>query len=175
MNQIIQIAVTALWFLIPGLVANGAPVLISGLIKKKHRIDFGITLKNGSDLFGKTKTIEGFIAGTITGGLAGLLLEHLNWVNIPGMGLHLGLILGSGALLGDLIGSFIKRRLKMKSGQTSPILDQIDILFGIYPLIFFTGIIFSAFWIPFHIIYCLFLMKAFSIIGYLLRLKKDPW
>ena len=35
-----------------------------------------------------------------------------------------------GAMTGDAIGAFIKRRLNMKPGQAAPILDQWDFVFG---------------------------------------------
>ncbi len=41
-----------------------------------------------------------------------------------------GLVLSTGAMLGDLAGSFIKRRLKLAPGQPLPILDQLDFLAG---------------------------------------------
>ncbi len=174
MNNITEIVLNSFWFLVPALIANGFPVMASKIIKNKHRIDNGITLKDGNPLFGKTKTIEGFIAGMLGGALAGMLLNYLNWVNMPQMGAGLGLILGFGALTGDLIGSFIKRRRNLKSSQKSFLIDRIDILFGVYLMTPLTGL-FSIYWIPFHIIYCLVFMKMFSAIGYFLGLKKVPW
>ena len=174
MEGIITIALRSLWFLIPALIANGFPVMASKIIKKKHRIDNGINLKDGNPLFGKTKTIEGFISGMIGGALVGALLNYLNWVNMPQMGAELGLILGFGALTGDLIGSFIKRRRNLKSSQKSFLIDRIDILFGVYLIVPLTGL-FTIYWIPFHIIYCIVFMKMFSTIGYILGLKKVPW
>ena len=40
----------------------------------------------------------------------------------------IGFLLGFGALLGDALGSFIKRRMGIGRGKPAPILDQIDFL-----------------------------------------------
>ncbi|MBQ7927345.1 MAG: CDP-archaeol synthase, partial [Methanobrevibacter sp.] len=47
--------------------------------------------------------------------------------NIP-QGILIGFFLGFGALLGDAIGSFLKRRLGIGRGKPAPILDQLDFL-----------------------------------------------
>ena len=43
-------------------------------------------------------------------------------------GILIGFLLGFGALLGDAIGSFLKRRIGIKRGESAPILDQLDFL-----------------------------------------------
>ena len=43
-------------------------------------------------------------------------------------GILIGFLLGFGALLGDAIGSFLKRRLGIGRGKPAPILDQLDFL-----------------------------------------------
>ena len=47
----------------------------------------------------------------------------------PGIFL-IGALAALGALLGDLLGSFIKRRINFKPGEPSPILDQLDFILG---------------------------------------------
>jgi CDP-2,3-bis-(O-geranylgeranyl)-sn-glycerol synthase len=41
----------------------------------------------------------------------------------------------SGALIGDIIGSFVKRRLKMKQGDMLPVFDQVG--FVIFAYVFY--------------------------------------
>jgi CDP-2,3-bis-(O-geranylgeranyl)-sn-glycerol synthase len=38
--------------------------------------------------------------------------------------------MGLGALLGDAIGSFIKRRIGIERGRPAPLLDQLDFVIG---------------------------------------------
>jgi len=46
--------------------------------------------------------------------------------------------MGSGAMMGDIVGSFIKRRVNIDSGNSAPLLDQLDFMIGaivfMYPL-----------------------------------------
>ena len=87
-----------------------------------------------------------------------------------------------GAAIGDLIGSFLKRRLDYQSGAPFWVLDQLDfaifaILFISIPAIFYP----ELFWIPDLniIIFLLILTPAVSIIAnviaYLIGLKDVPW
>lgn len=87
-----------------------------------------------------------------------------------------------GAAIGDLIGSFLKRRFDYQSGSPLWGLDQLDfaifaILFTSIPAIFYP----ELFWIPDLniIIFLLILTPAVSIIAneiaYLIGLKDVPW
>lgn len=87
-----------------------------------------------------------------------------------------------GAVIGDLIGSCLKRRLNLKSGELAPLIDQLDfaifaILFTSIPAIFYP----ELFWIPniYIIIFLLILTPTVSIvantIAYLIGLKDVPW
>ncbi|BBO92728.1 CDP-archaeol synthase [Desulfosarcina ovata] len=97
---------------------NLAPPLLSLLLKERFRtpLDLGYRLNDGRPLLGDHKTIRGVLAGIITGGTLGWL-----------MGWPVGIGLGIGALsmAGDLLTSFIKRRLGKPSGSVVPGLDQL--------------------------------------------------
>ncbi|WXG40634.1 MAG: CDP-2,3-bis-(O-geranylgeranyl)-sn-glycerol synthase [Candidatus Freyarchaeum deiterrae] len=85
-----------------------------------------------------------------------------------------GFLLSFGALIGDLIGSFIKRRLNLERGRPAPPLDQLDFIIG---ALLFSFIDFIP---PIEIIIVLVVLTpiihlAANIIGYKLRLKKEPW
>jgi CDP-2,3-bis-(O-geranylgeranyl)-sn-glycerol synthase len=86
----------------------------------------------------------------------------------------LGFLLSSGALFGDMMGSFIKRRLGIKQGRPAPILDQLNFIFGAllftYP--------FSP--IPLDMIITICLITPIvhltsNIIAYKLKIKKVWW
>jgi CDP-diglyceride synthetase len=87
-----------------------------------------------------------------------------------------------GAVLGDLIGSFLKRRFDIKSGAPFWIVDQLD--FALVALLFISipGFISpNLFLIPdlFIIIFLIILTPAVSIIAntiaYVIGLKDVPW
>lgn len=101
-----------LWFV------NLAPPLLVVLFDYRWTapIDGGYLLPDGRPLFGKHKTIRGVLAGIICGGSIGLALSFPLW---------LGLAAGSLSMAGDLVTSFVKRRMAFTSGSVVPGLDQI--------------------------------------------------
>lgn len=119
-----------LLLLIPAYVANSSPVLFSGtsfLKRLEKPIDGGRSWQ-GNRLLGDGKTFKGLIVGVAAGLVAGFLLgEALT-----------GFLLGLGAMLGDGIGSFIKRRFGIKRGNPHWLLDQetfIVFAFGLASLV----------------------------------------
>jgi len=120
LNELLQILGSALWFILPAYVANAAPVVLGG----GRPIDADKKFTDGRPIFGAGKTVQGFIAGLAAGTFVGLLQGIA-----AGTLLHylaLGFLLALGALLGDLLGSFIKRRLGIKRGSAAPGLDQLS-------------------------------------------------
>ncbi len=91
-------------------------------------------------------------------------------------------ILTYSAGIGDLIGSFLKRRLKFKSGGFAPIVDQLDFALTAILLISIAALIAPAFfWIPDpHIfLFIMIITPSISILGnnvaWLLGVKEVPW
>ena len=111
--------------LIKFLPAFCAPLVapVSMLLPKTHPIDFGVYLW-GQRLFGDKKTIEGTFAAIILATCMGVALSE------P----LVGFVFAVGAMLGDLLNSFIKRRLKIPPGKYFPIMDELNFLF--FPVIF---------------------------------------
>lgn len=150
----------ALYYILPAYVANAMPTIFGG----KTLIDFDHRFIDGRPIFGEHKTIRGFIVGLVAG-IATAFVQGA---------LTVGSILTLGALLGDLGGAFIKRRLNFSPGQPFPILDQLDFIIGALLLVSLVSvpsmetIFFITILTPlFHI-----LANTFA---YLLRLKKVPW
>ena len=92
------------------------------------------------------------------------------------------IILTYSAGIGDLVGSFIKRRLNFKSGGFAPIIDQLD--FALMAILFISIASLIAptlFWIPdIHIfIFIMILTPSISILGnhvaWLAGVKEVPW
>ena len=157
-------------FILPAYVANGAPVVISKLVPISHPIDLGKNFIDERRILGNGKTVEGFIGGIALGTFTSLVLEAA--------GLHTvgeGFVLSIGALLGDMTGSFIKRRLGLERGAPAPLLDQLDFLFGALILyyIFYGGIDLEELLIL--VVITPILHLATNIAAYMLKLKDKPW
>jgi len=161
----------ALYYIFPAYCANAAPVIFGG----GRPIDLGRKFIDGKPIFGSNKTQRGFIAGILIGTLVGWAQETL----APSVGLErgsivLGFTLSLGALVGDLIGSFVKRRLNLQPGAPFPISDQIDfvlvaLLFSwmVEPPTISAAVIIIVLTLPIHLLT--------NLVAYLLRIKKKPW
>jgi CDP-2,3-bis-(O-geranylgeranyl)-sn-glycerol synthase len=177
----------AFWFFLPAYVANPTAVLFGG----GTPMDFGKVLKDGKRLFGDGKTWRGFGGGVMCGivlglvlwGLAALVYEPLEYGAFPGALTPL-VLLPVGALLGDLVGSFIKRRMGKPKGAPVLGLDQYDFMVGAMVLlaIFQNGWFIQHYWegeavfgLIFVIVLTPFLHRAVNIVGYRLGKKEVPW
>jgi len=100
------------------IIANGAPILIRWLLNNRFNlaVDFGKKLPDDNQLFGSSKTWRGIIAALLATAIAAWLLNYSPVT---------GLLIASYAVLGDLVSSFIKRRLSMPSSSMAPLLDQV--------------------------------------------------
>ncbi|MFQ6051257.1 MAG: CDP-2,3-bis-(O-geranylgeranyl)-sn-glycerol synthase [Candidatus Hydrothermarchaeota archaeon] len=119
----------ACWFILPAYGANLFPVVAKG----KRPIDMRKNWIDNRRLLGDGKTIEGTLSGILAAFLIGFLQDDV----------FLGLILGLGAITGDLFGSFIKRRLDLPQGSPFPIMDQLDFIAG--------ALLFAAFFVELNI------------------------
>lgn len=166
--ELIQLLAAAIWFILPAYVANATPVILGG----GRPIDGGHIFIDGRPIFGPGKTIRGFVsglvAGFIFGALQGFATSQLHFYSA------LGFLLALGALTGDLLGSFIKRRVNLDRGAAAPVLDQLG--FVVLALLFATpvfvpswGVILTILIItpPIHL--------ATNFIGHKLKLKDRPY
>ena len=92
--------------------------------------------------------------------------------------------LSFGAILGDLCGAFIKRRLGLERGQKAPILDQYDFVIGAFCItaLFFPDWVYATYIEGWHIAALIFIIvimfaihRSVNIIAYKMGLKKEPW
>jgi CDP-2,3-bis-(O-geranylgeranyl)-sn-glycerol synthase len=180
----ISLILTTLYFALPGMVANMTPILVRKWMKSLAvPIDLGKKL-GGKPIFGNHKTYRGFIFGI----LAAILIAYLQ-VELYRRGLlHsiayidygrtcficLGVALGFGALFGDLVKSFFKRRLNVQPGKHWFPWDQIDYALGI--------IAFSWFIKPMTLWMMIVMLIAGPVlsilasrIGYLLKVREQKW
>ena len=181
----VYILVEAIWLVLPAYAANGlVPILARCRKKKLHRLDFGRKFIDGKDIFGPGKSIEGLLFGSIVGIIIAMVeylaFPYLPWslseipLTIVPMSAGLGFLLGFGSLAGDSVGSFIKRRLNLKRGQKAPLLDQLDFLIG---ALAFSALIIQLKpeWIILLVVLTPILHFTACCIGYLLKVKKEPW
>src|SRR3990170_6581140 len=122
--DIITLIVEALKFIFPAYCANALPVLAGGGLP----MDFGRNFLDGQRVFGKNKTWRGFFFGWTIGTLVGLA-EGAVFGPVP-FSVLFSVLTPLGALLGDLTGAFIKRRLGIAPGGLLPVIDQIDFVVG---------------------------------------------
>ena len=102
-------------YIFPAYAANGAPILFGG---GKMKLDLNKKI-GGKRIFGDHKTVRGTIASLIAGVAVGLIEYPFFHYMLP-----IAILLTIGANVGDLLGSFIKRRVDYKSGSSFPIMDQ---------------------------------------------------
>lgn len=101
------------------LVANGAPILLRRVLGDcgNWPIDLGWKLPvDGRPLLGSSKTWRGLLGAVLCAGMTAPVM------NMP---IRIGLLIGLGAMLGDLLSSFMKRRAGLSPGAMAFGLDQI--------------------------------------------------
>lgn len=186
--EIVIMMLTGLWLFLPAMVPNSAAVIFGG----GTPIDFGRTWK-GRRILGDGKTWRGFFGGGLSGVFLGLVLIGISALfgsdDYWGFGpfwRNVGILfcLSFGSLLGDMMGSFIKRRLNIQRGQKAPILDQFDFVIGAFLVtaVVFPHWVFETYIQGWHIVALVFVLamtlilhRAVNIIGYKAGLKNEPW
>ena len=153
------------------MIANSSPLLVKG----DKRIDRGKSFLDHKPLFGKNKTMEGLIIGVYMGSLAGLVL---GFVHCDSSLFYIGFIGSLSALIGDLIGSFIKRRLSIPSGKPLPVIDQLDFALASTLAYYLLGLR-EFYEEPLFILYALSIILLLHIvtnnIAYYLGVKDTRW
>jgi CDP-2,3-bis-(O-geranylgeranyl)-sn-glycerol synthase len=98
--------------------ANGAPILAQNLLQNtwQYPVDFGRNFLDGRPLFGMSKTWRG-IATALLAAIIGAL--------VVGLSATTGFWLGVGAMAGDLVSSFVKRRLGIAPSGMALGVDQV--------------------------------------------------
>jgi|Deesub1362A_J573_1020465.scaffolds.fasta_scaffold00233_20 CDP-2,3-bis-(O-geranylgeranyl)-sn-glycerol synthase len=169
-----SIVVDALYFFIPAYVAN----TFACIFGHGRPVDLGKTFIDGKRILGDGVTIRGSLAGITCGTLSGVLMAPYSHPFLPNATstdiILLAFLLSFGAIIGDAVGSFIKRRIGLERGAPAPLLDQLNFVFG--------GLIFSAFIVavPLRAVVVLLLLTPFGHLmvnktGYLLKMKDVPW
>lgn len=163
-----------IWFFLPAYAAN----IAASLFKIKF-----LAKPISEKLFGSNKTYSGFFVGIILALLMASIqkilwqfsfFQEISYLNYAGNFLLIGFLLGFGALLGDLVKSFFKRRIGIAAGQKWIPFDQIDYTLGALVLVSFLWqppliFIISA------VILNLLLHILFNHLGFWLGIRKNKW
>ncbi len=191
---LIDILAASIWLMLPAYLANPMAAVFGG----GTPMDLGKYFPDGRRILGNGKTIRGLVAGTACGIMIGLIQIGLaprlmasgvldNWPLFHGaLGaysfstLSIVFLMAFGALLGDSAESFIKRRLDLERGAMFPVADQLDFVLGAWVLTY----IFAAYWFNTYFSFWIILTVlvatpllhlAANILGYLIKVKKEPW
>ncbi len=174
--------IIAFWLMLPAYIPNNCAALFGG----GTPLDRGHIFRDGRRTLGDGKTFRGTIAGTACGLLTGLLLNLIApTVDLPSFGTGLEQLpilmgLSFGAMLGDIVAAFFKRRLGLKRGAPLFVIDQLDFVIGAWLLT--TLIAPHWFWNNFNITIILIILiitpilhRVTNIIGYKIGTKREPW
>jgi CDP-2,3-bis-(O-geranylgeranyl)-sn-glycerol synthase len=141
----LDVILTTLFLFFPAYLGNSLPLLLSKVQKLaflKVPLD-GRKMLGGNPIFGDHKTWLGVVAGCI-GGMLAVVVEIGLLFSFPSLKAYFlfeyhfplilvfGLLMGLGAIVGDAVKSFFKRRLSIKSGGVFFPFDQIDFVIGAY-------------------------------------------
>lgn len=186
--SVLVLSAYVIYFMLPAYLANVSALIFGG----GKPLDLGRNFSDGRRIIGNGVTWRGTIIGTLIGTVIGIIqgsvaVYYGNIFNlIPGVmtiqgpvptsilqGAIIGLFLGGGALIGDAVGSFIKRRIRIERGKPAPFLDQLDFVVG--ALLFASLIVF----IPLNMIILILIISIVlhlltNMIAYLIGMK-DVW
>ena len=98
--------------------ANGTPILAKKIFGPRFArpLDTGIIFFDGRPLFGASKTIRGILAS---------ILVTTTSAPLIGLNLTIGAIVSGAAMAGDLLSSFVKRRLNLSPSSQALKLDHV--------------------------------------------------
>jgi len=110
------------------LLANGAPVIAKKFLGSRlaYPLDAGKCFIDGRPLFGEAKTYRGIVSSVLVTSAGAALI---------GYSVQIGMLFAIASLAGDLVSSFIKRRLGREPSSRMLGLDQIPE--SILPLLLF--------------------------------------
>ncbi len=166
--------------MLPAYLANSIPVFFTG----KLPMDLGKKFFDGKRIFGDGKTFKGFIAGvTLSTMLYIPIAIFLKSAYLPELSIldkiALAFLLSIGALTGDFVGSFIKRRIGLDRGESSWLMDQLLFIFVAigFAILAFPQISnrFDAIALTLIVTITFFMHLLFNQLAYRLKLKSVPW
>ncbi len=169
--------------MLPAFFANMAPVFFRKIPFLDYPVDFGMKWKS-DPLLGTHKTFRGFFFGILLSMIIVYIQKSLTAhqyfreISLVAYSEHsfllLGFLLGFGALFGDLVKSFLKRRAGVASGKSWFPWDQLDFIIGAMAFLCF---VYIPSWqvIFFLLISTPLLHIAVKHIGFYLKISTTRW
>jgi len=165
-------------FLIPLYVANSSALLFGG----GAPIDFGKLHRDGNPLLGKGKTWRGAFAGIFAGSVAAAIVNFAfpPYAALARGYLLIGILLSVGAIGGDMVASYFKRRNGIGQGEEVIFLDQLDFVFGGLVAVALVSLVDGVYVPDIYGITAISLVTIFAhkisnFIAFKAKLKKVPW
>lgn len=169
--------------MLPAYITNASAAFFGG----KTPVDRGIYWGKNR-LLGDGKTYEGLLKGFSCGFLFGIV-QHLFLSGYITMAPSFGIFpfflvtlfcLAAGAMVGDLLGSFMKRRLGLKRGTPLPLVDQLDFVGGAWLLLFLVARAWFIETFSLEIILAVIILTPVlhlftNYIGFKIGKKRVPW
>ena len=169
------------YLMLPAYFANMAPVIVKKIDILAYQLDFNKEMNN-KPILGKNKTFRGLVFGVIFAIIIAYsqfllsnnqffknlqFFDYQNWI-------LLGFLMGLGALTGDLVKSFFKRRLGIKPGEKFVPFDQTDFVFGalvfVMPIFDITLRIFLT-----SLLLSFILHMIVNHIAFFLKIRNEKW
>lgn len=166
--------------MMPAYVPNPVAAFVGG----GSPIDGGRNFRDGRRIFGDGKTWRGLLSGVAAGIIFGLIqiqvYEATGFTSLPELTFPVVCLLSSGALFGDLVKSFFKRRLGKERGAPWIIADQYDLVIGPFVLLLLFEFSWVVTYITLPVLFWIIVItpllhRAVNIIGYLAGIKDVPW
>ncbi len=180
--NVLPAVLIALWVALPAYIPNNVAVVAGG----GRPIDGGRDFR-GARLLGDGKTWRGTAAGVLAGIVTALVLNELSasagdllGMDLPVFPPGVVLALPTGALLGDILASFFKRRTGRARGSAFPVVDQLDFL----AVALLLGFLVAPGWMrsvltPLILVTLLVLTPVLHLLtnalAYMIGLKDEPW
>ncbi len=166
--------------MLPAYIPNPVAAAVGG----GRPVDGGMVWRDGRRVLGDGKTIRGFAGGVLCGCLVGIIQIWLHDIPafsfLPELRIIPVFLLATGALLGDMVKSFFKRRAGIERGGEWLLADQYDFVLGAWILtaVGAPSFVFSTLTLPIILVILIItpvLHRLVNIIGYKLGVKDVPW
>lgn len=148
-------------------IANGGPIIARLVFKSRYdmAVDAGRCFVDGRPLFGNSKTWRGLLSSIVLTSAVAVIV---------GVGFTIGVLVALGAMSGDLMASFIKRRLSMAPSSMALFLDQIPE--SLIPAMFLMHI-YTLSWLDVTVIVVMFtcIELILSVLLYKIGIRKHPY
>jgi len=154
-----------------------APVFFKNkLLSLDKPLDKGRRLR-GKEILGPHKTIRGIIASLLVGTITFYFQQVINidsMIIYSEYNLLFGFLLSSGAIFGDLVKSFFKRRMNIPAGTPMYLADQLDAVIG--AMLFTSWIMdYSLAQVGLIIALTLIIKIIANHIGFYLKIREVKW